>query len=112
MDCEAEYNNRVRVPEHPALIQAWFEDAKRYREEARAELGLAYGPSERQRVDLFWPDEPKPAALVVFVHGGYWQNLSREGFSHLARGLNGQGVAVAVPSYDLCPAVTVRAIVD
>ena len=112
MDYEAEYNNRARVPEHPGLIQAWFDDARRYREAARAELDLAYGPSERQRVDLFRPEESISAALVVFIHGGYWQGLSRDGFSHMARGLNRHGITVAVPGYDLCPTVTVRDIVD
>jgi arylformamidase len=112
MDYEAEYNNRARVPEHPGLIQAWFDHARRYRESAQAELDLAYGPSERQRLDLFRPEQPVPAALVVFIHGGYWQALSRDGFSHMARGLNAHGITVAVPGYDLCPTVAIRDIVD
>ncbi len=116
MDYEAEYNNRARVPEHAALIQAWYEAAQRYRvdrlTEAHAELDVAYGPGERQRLDLFWPDKPQPAGLAVFVHGGYWQTLSPDGFSHMARGANGHGIAVAVPGYDLCPAVTVGDIVN
>ena len=27
MDLEAEYNNRARVPEHPAIIEGWQRDA-------------------------------------------------------------------------------------
>ena len=45
------------------------------------------------------------------MHGGYWQSLDRTPFSHLAAGLNAHGVAVAVPSYDLCPQVRLAAIV-
>jgi arylformamidase len=48
----------------------------------------------------------------VFVHGGYWQLLDRKPFSHLAQGLLAHGVAVAMPSYDLCPTVTLAALVE
>ena len=112
MDLQAEYDNRARVPEHPAIIAGWARDATAFRAAwPEAELGLPYGPGERERLDLFrpGPGEAWPAAL--FIHGGYWQALDRSFFSHMARGLLAQGVAVAVPSYDLCPAVPLARIV-
>jgi arylformamidase len=33
-------------------------------------------------------------------------------FSHMARGLNGRGIAVAVVGYDLCPVVTIADIIE
>jgi arylformamidase len=113
MDPEAEYNNRARVPDHPAVMAGWLRDAAAWREASpAAELGLAYGPGERERLDLFSPDATgRDAPVAVFIHGGYWMALGREWMSHCARGLNGQGVAVAIPSYDLCPGVTVGTIV-
>jgi arylformamidase len=113
MDLEAEYNNRARVPEHPVHLAAWQRDAAAWRAACpRAELDVPYGPGPRERLDLFWPEGGEPAApLAMFIHGGYWQGLGREWVSHCARGLNGQGVAVAVPSYDLCPAVGIGTIV-
>ena len=33
IDYEAEYNNRARVPENPALIAGWASDAAAWREE-------------------------------------------------------------------------------
>ncbi|WP_420102043.1 alpha/beta hydrolase [Bosea sp. (in: a-proteobacteria)] len=110
-DYETEYNNRARVPEHPGLIAGWQADATAYREVATCELGLAYGESERQRFDLFKPQEARGDALVMFIHGGYWQALDRSFFSHMARGLNARGVPVAVVGYDLCPQVTLGHIV-
>ena len=57
MDLEAEYNNRARVPGHPAVMAGWQRDAAAWREACpAAELGLAYGQGERERLDLFWPD--------------------------------------------------------
>jgi arylformamidase len=111
MDLEAEYNNRLRVPEHPAIIAGWQRDAAAWREACpRAELGLAYGSGEREQLDLFSPPDDG-APLALFIHGGYWQGLDRSFVSHCARGLNARGVAVAVPSYDLCPAVPLSRIV-
>jgi arylformamidase len=31
VDYEAEYNNRARVPEHPAILEGWARDAAAYR---------------------------------------------------------------------------------
>jgi arylformamidase len=112
MDLELEYNNRARVPDHPAHIAGWQRDAAAWRATCpRAELDLAYGPGEREKLDLFHPGAAEDAPLAMFIHGGYWKALDRSFASHCARGLNLRGVAVAVPSYDLCPAVPIGRIV-
>lgn len=108
-DLEAEYNNRARVPEHPAIIASWAADAAAYRE-ANPPRVIAYGGREREKMDVF--NAGDGGASVMFIHGGYWQALDRSFFSHLARGLNAHGVRVAVPSYDLCPNVGVGAIIE
>ncbi len=113
MDLEAEYNNRARVPESGAIIAGWARDAAAFREGwAEKELGIAYGPGERERLDLFRPGPGADWPVAMFIHGGYWQALDRSFVSHCARGLLAQGVAVAMPSYDLCPGVALRAIVE
>ena len=108
VDYEVEYNNRARVPENPALIAGWARDAAAYREQ-HAPRRLSYGAGARHTIDLFPADGDGP--MVVFIHGGYWQALDGSFFSHCARGLNAHGISVAVPSYDLCPAVTVEDII-
>jgi arylformamidase len=113
---EAEYNNRARVPEHPDIFARWAREAEDYRAEAmkerRAELGLSYGESLRQFIDLFSPRPGVTAPLALFIHGGYWRSLDPSLFSHMARGLNSRGVAVAVVGYDLCPEVTIAEIIE
>jgi len=112
LDLEAEYDNRRRVPEHPAIIEAWGRDAAAFRDGARCEPDIAYRPGERTRLDLFLPEgEGRGAPVAVFFHGGYWRAFDRSLFSHVARGLVGHGVAVAIPSYDLCPTVRLAEIV-
>ena len=114
IDYEVEYNNRARVPENPALIAGWARDASAYRER-RAPRSIPYGPGARNTIDFFpaeneSPDNQHP--IVVFIHGGYWQALDGSFFSHLAGGLNPHGISVAIPTYDLCPAVTVDQIIQ
>lgn len=111
LDYEAEYNNRARVPEHAEIFLRWAHDSESYRADAlergRGELGLAYGDTPRQSLDLFLPQAGGSAPLALFVHGGYWRSLDQSLFSHVAGGLNAHGIAVAVTGYDLCPLVTV-----
>jgi arylformamidase len=116
IDYEVEYDNRARVPEHPEIFAGWTRDAEDYRalamQERRAELGLAYGESPRQFIDVFFPRPDVTAPLALFVHGGWWRSLEPAMFSHMARGLNAHGVAVAVAGYDLCPHVAIADIIE
>ena len=107
VDYEAEYNNRARVPENPAIMAGWARDAAAYREQCAPQL-IRYGGSARHVIDFFPGDGAGP--IAVFIHGGYWQALDGSAFSHMARGLNAHGVGVAIPTYNLSPHVTVDAI--
>jgi arylformamidase len=110
IDYEAEYNNRRRVPEYPAINARWQAASDAYRPTAHADLDQPYGPAERHRYDLFRADK-RPAPLVAYIHGGYWQRGDRKDYSFVAQALNAAGIDVALPSYSLCPAVSVMDIV-
>lgn len=51
MNLSQEYNNRDRVPEHPAIIAGWEKDAAAYRKHARVDIGLGYG-AERGTISM------------------------------------------------------------
>jgi arylformamidase len=116
IDYEAEYNNRARVPEHSQIFARWSYEAELYRAEmlkaGRAELGLTYGSTPRQSIDLFLAEGHDNAPLAVFIHGGYWRSLDPSVFSQMACGPNGRGMSVAVVGYDLCPNVTIAEIIE
>jgi arylformamidase len=113
LDFEAEYNNRARVPEHPAIFARWTRDAGNFRtSHASAELRLSYGQSAREHIDLLWPSSRRDAPIVLFIHGGYWRSLEPAMFSHVAAGMNSHGLAVALAGYDLCPDVTIGQIIE
>lgn len=102
LDPEAEYNNRALVPDHPAVMQRWRETAEAARA-AHPPVEIAYGRGPREVMDLFSAGDAAPVA--VFLHGGYWQALDKSWFSGLAPALLAHGVSLAIPSYDLAPAV-------
>src|SRR5260370_15441154 len=116
IDYEAEYNNRARVPEHAEIFARWERDAEDYRTEAmkerRAELGLAYGSTQRQFIDLFMPSPGASAPLALFIHGGYLRSLDPSMFCHAARGLHAHGGTAAVAGYHLCPEGTIAEIIE
>ena len=106
---DAAFANAAHIPGGEGYPARWAAQAAAWRAGARGELGLAYGAGERERFDLFRP-EGKPLGTLVFVHGGYWRAFGRETWSHLAAGPVARGWAVAMPSYDLCPAVGIAEI--
>ncbi len=109
---QAEYDNSAKIAGSSALLARLPGLAEAFRNtHPDAEYGLRYGPTARQNLDLFWPGSSRNAPMVVFVHGGYWQLSDRSAWSHLAAGLLAHGLAVAMPSYELCPAVTMTALV-
>ncbi len=111
---ETAYDNSGRVENASQLVSDYISDAADYRHQMAnfIEFGQVYGKRERNQLDLFWPDKNKDAPLVMFIHGGYWQRLDRSAFSHMAKGLNARGVAVAIPSYTLCPDINISGIID
>ena len=110
-DYEKEYDNRGRVPEHPEIFARWISEGAAYREAARGEYGLKYGPGQRQLIDLF-PAKDDDAPLALFIHGGWWRSLDPAMFSQLAAGPNAHNIAVAVAGYELCPGRSIADIIE
>jgi arylformamidase len=111
MNLADEYNNRALVPDHPRIILDWHADARDYRAVAKCEPDIRYGARPRNTLDVFHAGDGH-GPIVVFIHGGYWRSFDKSLFSHMAAGANAHGLAVAVPSYTLCPEVTVPDIID
>ncbi len=108
-DWDDAYENGGNIPGGAEYPGRWVAPAQAFRDAANARLGVAYGAGARHRYDLFLP-EGTPRGLFVFVHGGYWMALDRSYWSHLAAGAVARGHACAIPSYDLCPEVSIARI--
>jgi len=102
------------------FIAAYAERSAAARALPGARLNLAYGAGADERLDLFVPTAPASSTasgtqappLLVFIHGGYWQELSKEASSFAAADAQAQGCAFAALDYTLAPAATVAQIVQ
>ena len=106
---DARYNNSAAVPNSPALMAELRAASEARRAEQPAGLDQPYGPGARNQVDLFPGTEGAPC--LVFIHGGYWQRNSRDGFSALGDGVRAHGWSVALPGYTLAPEASLATIV-
>lgn len=81
-----------------------------------AELGsevrtITYGPEPRQAIDVVAPDAAQPSPLVFYIHGGYWQELSKADSFFPAAGCVRHGIAYAAVGYTLAPDASLDGIV-
>ncbi len=110
-----DFANAAFIPNADDYLRRWPAEAAAFRAEMASQgrliADVAYGPSQRQRFDLFLP-QTHARGVVVFVHGGYWLRFDRTDWSHFAAGPLARGWAVALPSYDLCPSVSIAQITD
>ncbi len=69
---------------------------------AHRDLAYVAGGHERQKLDLFVPEQAAgPLPLLIWIHGGGWQNGSKEGCPPLRNGYAARGYAVASLNYRL-----------
>jgi len=104
------YNNMGAVVDSQDWLARWREAGAARRAMPGAVLDQAYGPRERNRIDLF-PSGAKDAPLMLFFHGGYWQRNAKEGFASMADGPLAHGIDVALAGYTLCPGATMTEVV-
>ena len=77
------------------------------------EHGVAYGPLERQALDVYAPRrETAPAPVAVFFYGGSWDSGRRQDYGWVGRALAAQGFLTLVPDYRLYPAVRYPSFVE
>lgn len=105
-DWDVAYNNVDHIPAGNDYPERWLQSAQRYRDTIECETDISYGQSAREVFDLFLPHNT-PIGLFVFVHGGYWVRFDKSYWSHFSKGFNAAGWAVAMPSYSLCPDVSI-----
>jgi len=71
---------------------------------------LRYGPEPAQVLDFF-PAASPDAPLFVFIHGGYWQELSHKESAPMAPQLLEAGFAFATLNYTLAPKATLAVMI-
>lgn len=101
----------------PDLVVDHYRDvvltvSKKVQQSLRCELDVSYGSSEREKYDIITSDlTPSDAPVVVFFHGGYWRDCSKESGNLLAEMAVRSGAVLVSVGYDLCPHVSMTHIV-
>jgi len=98
---DAAYNNAAAVKDSAQIVAGWEARSATLRAAHPEGMDLRYGNDERNRIDYFAARRDGP--VLAFIHGGYWQNRSKEVFSFVAEGALAWGINVALVGYTLAP---------
>lgn len=100
------------------LIDHFVKETARLSEETRsrvaAERDIRFGEHPRECLDLYHGGRPADEcrSTLLFWHGGYWVEGSRQSHAFVADAFVPAGVAVAVAGYPLAPGATLDEIVE
>ncbi|XP_049575850.1 kynurenine formamidase [Syngnathus scovelli] len=87
-----------------AHLKALKEGTDRARSLAQTLLNVPYGEGEGEKLDAYIPTTKSlDLPLVIYLHGGYWQFLSKEESGFMAVPLIDKGVVVVAVGYDTAP---------
>ncbi|MBT2773623.1 alpha/beta hydrolase [Halomonas sp. ISL-60] len=76
-------------------------------------ITLSYGEEPAARLNLFIPkNTAAPWPLMVFIHGGYWQELDNTATDFLAERYLARGMAFASLGYGLAPKTSIVSMVN
>jgi len=116
---DRQYNNRGRIPDHPAILQDWFDRSAAARRQLRSHLDQPYGDGGGETLDVFPAERAAGddtsrthqlpgAPILIYIHGGYWRALDKRDQSFIALPFVRTGAMVVLPNHALCPAVSVE----
>jgi arylformamidase len=94
------YDNHKAIPESAAMFSVWAERSEAFRSAHPQYLDIPYGPLEREKIDYYSAGPNTP--VVIFIHGGFWQQYSKNNFS-LAENYLNKGISVAMVDYPIAP---------
>ncbi|KAJ8283176.1 hypothetical protein COCON_G00020260 [Conger conger] len=87
-----------------AHVAALRKGTERARSEAQALLNVPYGEGDDEKLDVYIPSNPSlDLPLVIYLHGGLWQFLSKEESGFIAGPLVQKGVVVVAVGYQTAP---------
>ncbi|XP_033227925.1 kynurenine formamidase isoform X2 [Belonocnema kinseyi] len=98
------------------LLQQYLRKCEDITNKARSsincELDIPYSTTDRTKYDIYGTNLPKDAPIFVFIHGGYWQEFTKDLSAFAVSTFVSQGIKVITGGYDLCPNVTLTEIMS
>lgn len=109
---EREYSPSSMIGgDYMPFINRYISESQAARDQLGVVVNLKYGSHPAQVLDFF-PADQQNAPLHVFIHGGYWQELSQKESAAMAPGIVAAGSAFATLNYTLAPDASVAEIVE
>jgi arylformamidase len=104
------YNNVNAERGYQQIMKRFKDESEALYQNSSVRRNEPYGARTRQRYDWFSCGQPD-APTFVFIHGGYWQNNSKEDVAFVARGPILRGFNVVLAEYTLAPEASMDEIV-
>jgi len=104
---EQEYSPSSCVDDFMVYIHDYINHSQDALEGLHCKRNLAYSDNDGELLDYFL-SKTSNAPLVIFIHGGYWQELSKNESCFMAPSLVEQGLSLAVVDYTLAPEASIN----
>jgi arylformamidase len=108
---ERQYSPSSCVPALVPYLEAYAARSREAERSCRCLKNVCWGEQPGETFDYF-PAATAGAPLLVFFHGGYWQELSKNESLFAAPDCVARGIAFAAIDYTLAPYAKLSAIVD
>ena len=108
---EREYSPSSCAPASAAIIAEYASRSRQAEKDFRCQKNLSWGHGPDETFDFF-PAACADAPLLLFIHGGYWQELSKDDSLFGAPDCVANGIAYAAIDYALAPRANIATIVD
>jgi arylformamidase len=108
---EREYSPSSCVAAIEPYLDAWVARSRNAETRFRCRKNLPWGERPDEIFDYF-PADSADAPLLVFIHGGYWQEHSKDESLFAAPDCVSNGIAFAAIDYTLAPQASVGSIVE
>jgi arylformamidase len=110
-ELERQYSPSSCVDNFDALIAEYRDRSRKAEQVGHVIKDIRYGAAVSECLDLFPPDN-SGTPLLVFIHGGYWQALSKEDSTFAGAKLAHKGIAFAAVDYTIAPQGTIEQMVN
>ena len=90
------------APQYLEQAMAWSAEVRAH---SRTALDLSYGEDERQKLDVYMPDQElaPPAPVLMFMHGGYWVIGHKDLMGFMAPAITPAPAILVAVGYRLAP---------
>ena len=108
---EREYSPSSCVTNYLELVQSYTSESKEISKLLKFEKDLIYGISIDETLDLCLA-EVDDSPLVIFIHGGYWQLLSKNDCLFPAKDFFDEGISYCSIDYTLAPHANIDEMIE